>query len=170
MGAVLRQPALPDTGHVSLPDWFSCSGSRPLGLKILGMLYCLTYPLSVMKMTVCFDLLTLVLFLNWFNLEGKRKAIIFSFSSVAESLGHSFLSCFVCCLSLVGSQTKIPFVDYFKKCAPCHDIGRATFPRVTLCAEKWTLLNSAHFLCISPTVSTLLLYCVVFDAFHLSRT
>lgn len=104
------------------------------------MLYCPTYPLLVIKMTLCFDLLTLVLFFNWLNLEGKRKANISSFSSVAESLRHSFLSCIVCCLSLVGSQTKIPFSD-FKKSAL-----RSQHQQREPCSHRWHFVQkNGHF-------------------------
>lgn len=155
--------------------WFSRSVSRSMWPTTLSMIYCPTYPLSVIKGTFCFYLLTLVFSLNWFRIHGgKKKAIYyFPFSSLAASLSHSF---FVFCLLSFSCGITNPTTTckthgdmyYIKKTCSC--LTSAVPTGATVRRIIHLLLNSARLPCISPAVSTRLLYCVLSGAFHLSGT
>lgn len=104
------------------------------------------------------------------NSWGQEESyLLFSFSSLAASLSHSFFVCFVCCPSLVGSQTQLPLVKHTETCIILQNV---LLPHICSshrchCVQDniYFLLNSAHLLCISPAVSTPLLYCVLSGAF-----
>lgn len=61
-------------------------------------------------------------------------------------------------------------MDYTRNVLQNHNISRAQFPELTLCQGQSICTYSVHCLCASPTLSTLLLSCVLFEALYRSRT